>query len=189
MLCEIKAGSHQRMVELGDGDEAAEVSVSRFPVSFLVAARLISPRPSYSYEREINQAQRSCIKRIQEQDSPAGLPMVLCVSQLRWDDPPELDDGSIPSGDLVIVGLELTDGWYRIRANVDEALKSACERGKIVVGSKLALSGARVSFRCFELPVQSSSRARRTDRQLARGHRRTRGAWSLHCRFDPFLTV
>lgn len=71
--------------------------------------------------------------------------MVLCVSQLRWDDPPELEDGSVPSSGLVIVGLELTDGWYRIRTNVDEALKSACERGKIVVGTKLAISGAKVS--------------------------------------------
>jgi breast cancer 2 susceptibility protein len=72
--------------------------------------------------------------------------MVLCVSQIRWDDPSDVE--TLPEGEeplLVIVGLELTDGWYRIRTNVDAALKSACERGKIVVGSKLAISGARVS--------------------------------------------
>ncbi|GAA5967105.1 hypothetical protein JCM11641_000443 [Rhodosporidiobolus odoratus] len=103
----------------------------------------------YRYEREINLAQRSCIKRIQEQDSPASLPMVLCVSQIRWDEPSDNDpappaapaDGS---SSLVIVGLELTDGWYRIRANVDTTLRSACERGKIVVGSKLAVMGAKL---------------------------------------------
>ena len=87
----------------------------------------------------MNQAQRSCVKRIQEQDSSAGHPMVLCVTQIRWGNASGLSDDP-----LVIIGLELTDGWYRIRANVDATLHSACERGKIVVGSKLAISGAKV---------------------------------------------
>lgn len=69
--------------------------------------------------------------------------MVLCVSQIRWDEPSD-DSGADPDT-LVIVGLELTDGWYRIRTNVDRTLKSACERGKIVVGSKIAVMGAKVS--------------------------------------------
>ncbi|KAJ8295952.1 Breast cancer type 2 susceptibility [Rhodotorula toruloides] len=96
----------------------------------------------YRYEREVNRAERSAIKRIQEQDSPASLPMVLCVSQIRWDEPSD-DSGADPDT-LVIVGLELTDGWYRIRTNVDRTLKSACERGKIVVGSKIAVMGAKL---------------------------------------------
>ncbi|GAA5952250.1 hypothetical protein JCM10213_005182 [Rhodosporidiobolus nylandii] len=97
----------------------------------------------YRYEREINLAQRSCIKRVQEHDSPASLPAVLCVSQIRWD---EAQDDSAITGDapLVIIGLELTDGWYRIRASVDATLRSACERGKIVVGSKIAIMGAKL---------------------------------------------
>lgn len=111
--------------------------------ALVLGATLADPTSDYtSYEREINQAQRSCIKRIQEQDSSAGLPMVLCVSQLRWDDPPEDDEFT---SEQVIIGLELTDGWYRIRTNVDPTLKSACERGKLVVGSKIAISAAKVS--------------------------------------------
>lgn len=100
-----------------------------------------------SYEREVNQAHRSAIKRIQEQDSPSTLPMVLCVSQLRWDDPPEVDPLANPGAadqPLVIVGLELTDGWYRVRTNVDGTLKRAVERGKVVVGSKVVVVGAKV---------------------------------------------
>ncbi|GAA5914284.1 hypothetical protein JCM5296_007234 [Sporobolomyces johnsonii] len=96
----------------------------------------------YRYEREINLAHRSAIKRIQEQDSPASLPMVLCVSQIRWGDPSEDFDGA--DTPLTIVGLELTDGWYRIRTNVDATLKSACERGKIVLGAKIAVMGAKL---------------------------------------------
>jgi len=98
-----------------------------------------------SYEREINQAQRSAIKRIQERDSAAALPLILCVSQLLWEDPPEDVDGI--DAPQIIAGIELTDGWYRIRAKIDKTLQSACERGKLIVGSKLAIAGARVSPR------------------------------------------
>jgi breast cancer 2 susceptibility protein len=84
--------------------------------------------------------------------------MVLCVSQIRWDE--VLDDSAPapPPGEapLAIVGLELTDGWYRIRTNVDATLKSACERGKIVVGSKIAIMGAKVRF---PLPLDLCIRA------------------------------
>jgi breast cancer 2 susceptibility protein len=83
------------------------------------------------------------VKRIQEQDSSSTLPLVLVVSQVRWGDPNETEEQS-ESAELSIIGLELTDGWYRIRANIDLTLKSACERGKIVVGTKLAITGARV---------------------------------------------
>lgn len=102
----------------------------------------------HRYEREVNRAERPAIKRIQEHDSPASLPMVLCVSQIRWEEAThESDNGQADASALVIAGLELTDGWYRIRANVDRTLKSACERGKIVVGCKLAIAGAKVSVR------------------------------------------
>lgn len=45
----------------------------------------------------------------------------------------------------MIVGLELTDGWYRVRSNVDATLRRAVERGKVVVGSKVVVVGAKVS--------------------------------------------
>ncbi|KAI5474508.1 breast cancer 2 susceptibility protein [Pseudohyphozyma bogoriensis] len=96
----------------------------------------------YRYEREVNNAQRSCIKRVQERDSSAALSMTLCVTKIRWDDIG--DSEATSNAQLAIVGLELTDGWYRIRTNVDQTLKSACERGKIVVGSKLTIRGARL---------------------------------------------
>ncbi|GAA5833550.1 hypothetical protein JCM5353_007958, partial [Sporobolomyces roseus] len=96
----------------------------------------------YRYEREVNQAQRSAIKRIQERDSAAAIPLILCVSQLLWEDPPEDIDGV--DAPQIIAGIELTDGWYRIQAKVDKTLQSACERGKLIVGSKLAISGARL---------------------------------------------
>lgn len=40
--------------------------------------------------------------------------------------------------------IELTDGWYRIAAEVDEVLALAIRRGKLRVGAKIGISGARV---------------------------------------------
>lgn len=56
------------------------------------------------YEREVNRSERSCLKKILEQDDSASRPMVLCVAALR--DSQGQDSGI--SGPM----LELTDGWY-----------------------------------------------------------------------------
>lgn len=40
--------------------------------------------------------------------------------------------------------LELTDGWYRIRTEVDEALARATRRRKIRLGTKIVIAGAKV---------------------------------------------
>ncbi|KAK4051896.1 hypothetical protein OIV83_002601 [Microbotryomycetes sp. JL201] len=94
----------------------------------------------YRYEREINQAQRSSIKRILERDSSAALPIVLCVAEICYLDEQDLS----VSGSRRPSALILTDGWYRISASVDVALQNATQREKIVVGSKLVLVGSRL---------------------------------------------
>jgi breast cancer 2 susceptibility protein len=107
------------------------------------------------YEREINQTQRSAIKRIQERDSPVGLPMILCVSAivLATNDNNMNQDGlgrqedQIPQLDY----FELTDGWYRIQSRVDYTLIRAIASGKICVGTKLLIVGAKVCIFIFEV--------------------------------------
>ncbi|WVR08068.1 hypothetical protein IAU60_005114 [Kwoniella sp. DSM 27419] len=88
----------------------------------------------YRYEREYGKAERSIIKRIQEHDSSPSLPMVLYVSSIHR---AEVDGKQTCS-------LELSDGWYRIRAQIDENLRRAVIKGKIVVGRKLAIAGAKL---------------------------------------------
>ena len=39
---------------------------------------------------------------------------------------------------------ELTDGWYKIHAQVDPPLRRALDRGIIRVGRKLAMCGVKV---------------------------------------------
>ncbi|CUA67485.1 Breast cancer type 2 susceptibility protein homolog [Rhizoctonia solani] len=84
----------------------------------------------YRYEREINRAERPAIRRIQEHDASPAQPMVLCVSNVQM------------GGEEV--EIELTDGWYRIRTLADKALAGAAKKGKLAVGRKIAVTGARI---------------------------------------------
>ncbi|TKY84780.1 hypothetical protein EX895_005860 [Sporisorium graminicola] len=95
----------------------------------------------YRYEREIHLAQRSCLKRIQERDSSAARPMVLFVSKIFEEDTEVLDrSGAMVPCKTTI--LELSDGWYRIQATIDSVLTNACQRGRLRIGQKLAITGA-----------------------------------------------
>jgi hypothetical protein len=40
--------------------------------------------------------------------------------------------------------LEVTDGWYRLKAQVDESLARAVRKGTLRVGRKIGIAGARV---------------------------------------------
>lgn len=100
-----------------------------------------------SYERDLNRTQRPILRLILEQDAPAGRPMVLAVSAMWWAPQEMNEDGTV----LVLPHptFELTDGWYRVRTEVDEALARAARRRKIRIGTKLVIVGAKVRFDCF----------------------------------------
>ncbi|KAJ7654824.1 hypothetical protein B0H17DRAFT_1099452 [Mycena rosella] len=95
----------------------------------------------YRYERELNRGVRPPLRCIATQDAPASFPMVLCVSNITWSEAGVTDDG------LPIEPhpeLEVTDGWYRLRAQVDAPLARAVRRGVIRVGRKIGVVGARL---------------------------------------------
>ena len=94
------------------------------------------------YARELANGSRPALRLITTQDAPPSGPLVLCVSNIFWTD--ECVDAE---GRLVPAHpeLELTDGWYRLRATVDEALARAARNKVLRIGRKLACSGTRVS--------------------------------------------
>ncbi|KAJ7103228.1 hypothetical protein B0H15DRAFT_811512 [Mycena belliarum] len=95
----------------------------------------------YRYERELNGGVRPPLRSIATQDAPASCPMVLCVSNITWSEPGVGDDGlPIPPHPE----LEVTDGWYRLRAQVDAPLARAVRRGVLRVGRKFGVVGARL---------------------------------------------
>jgi hypothetical protein len=69
--------------------------------------------------------------------------MVLCISGVTWSEAGLTDDGMpiAPHPEL-----EVTDGWYRLRAQVDAPLARAIQRGVIRIGRKISVAGARVRF-------------------------------------------
>ncbi|KAK0538936.1 hypothetical protein OC842_001133 [Tilletia horrida] len=103
----------------------------------------------YRYEREINRAERSAIKRIQEHDASPASSLVLCVRAVLpgapfWaQDAQGASTGKAPA-ETSPYTLELTDGWYRIRASVDPVLGRAIQRKRIKAGVKLAIRGAKL---------------------------------------------
>lgn len=124
--------------------------------------RLVSTPPSHPiiicvkadgsiarYERELNTASRPPLRLIAAQDSPASLPMVLCISNITWSSPSTsggLGEGEDEHGQPMesIPDVEVTDGWYRMRLEVDGPIRRALRRGVLSVGRKIGVAGARV---------------------------------------------
>ena len=119
-------------------------------------------RADLRYEREYGQAQRPIVRRIQEQDSSAALPMVLCVSRVHRPEPERNEQGQLVPQQPY---LTLTDGWYHIKAFGDEYLCRAITKGRISVGMKLGLAGAQVSFTVYEILANISSKPGTTERK------------------------
>lgn len=93
------------------------------------------------YEREVNGGSRPALRLIVARDAPAAFPLVLCVSGVSWSEPGVTEDG------LPIEPhpeLEVTDGWYRLRAQVDRPMARAIRKGTIKIGRKIGVAGARV---------------------------------------------
>lgn len=81
--------------------------------------------------------------------------MVLCVSKIFWPAVKSGPDGE--SIDLKPLEIELTDGWYRIRTQIDKALIRAVKKGNLCVGKKIVVAGASV---CLSLTSYMRTRLR-----------------------------
>ena len=66
--------------------------------------------------------------------------MVICVSKVIWTEGQQGSDGMVEG----VPELEITDGWYRLRAEVDGPLARATRRGMIRAGRKISVVGAKV---------------------------------------------
>jgi breast cancer 2 susceptibility protein len=99
------------------------------------------------YHHELHAAKRPALRLITTQDASPSLPLVLCISNITWSE--ESEESSQPI--FSRPELELTDGWYRLRAEIDAPLARAVRQGIIRVGRKLGIVGARVRLFFFHL--------------------------------------
>ncbi|XP_025964628.2 breast cancer type 2 susceptibility protein isoform X3 [Dromaius novaehollandiae] len=125
---------------------AMEVS---FPHEF--ANRCLTPETvllqlKYRYDFEVDKSKRSAIKKIMEKDDTAGKTLVLCISQiisLNTVVSPSSNNKSVESKKEAAI-IEVTDGWYGIRALVDPPLKAFLHRRRLTVGQKIIVHGAEL---------------------------------------------
>ncbi|CAI5513138.1 unnamed protein product [Closterium sp. Naga37s-1] len=70
----------------GEGAGAAQVPAASFPrrlAGRMLTVERVLEQLKYRYEREVNEAKRSALKKVCERDAAAGSPMVLCISAVR----------------------------------------------------------------------------------------------------------
>ena len=126
----------------------------------------------YRYDREIDQAERSALHKICENDDVPSRRMVVCVSRIYED---RLKAGlinaggkgavtagtaDVESGNETVIqshetgkdstpvvnppSIEVTDGWYSLPCVLDDPLKQMVKRGRVKVGTKLLVYGAEL---------------------------------------------
>ncbi|NXE59076.1 BRCA2 protein, partial [Calcarius ornatus] len=125
---------------------AMEVS---FPHEF--ANRCLTPEMvllqlKYRYDLEVDKSKRSAIKKIMERDDAAGKTLVLCISKiisLNAVVSPSSSNKNMESKKAAAL-IEVTDGWYGIRALLDPPLKAFLDRRRLTVGQKIIVHGAEL---------------------------------------------
>ncbi|KFP09937.1 Breast cancer type 2 susceptibility protein, partial [Egretta garzetta] len=125
---------------------AMEVS---FPREF--ANRCLTPETvllqlKYRYDLEVDKSKRSAIKKITERDDAAGKTLVLCVSKiisLNTVVSPSSSNKNVENKKAAAI-IEVTDGWYGIRALLDPPLKAFLHRRRLTVGQKIIVHGAEL---------------------------------------------
>ncbi|XP_040196374.1 breast cancer type 2 susceptibility protein isoform X2 [Rana temporaria] len=116
-----------------------------FPEQF--AGRCLTPERvllqlKYRYEVEIDKSRRSALKRIMERDDTAAKTLVLCVSKvISWGGNDKSESKDTKQGPAVI---EVTDGWYGIKALLDTSLTALLHRRRLFVGQKIIIHGAEL---------------------------------------------
>ncbi|NXB71850.1 BRCA2 protein, partial [Donacobius atricapilla] len=125
---------------------AMEVS---FPHEF--ANRCLTPEMvllqlKYRYDLEVDKSKRSAIKKIMERDDAAGKTLVLCISKiisLNTVVSPSSSNKNMESKKAAAL-VEVTDGWYGIRALLDPPLRAFLDRRRLTVGQKIIVHGAEL---------------------------------------------
>ncbi|XP_070151089.1 breast cancer type 2 susceptibility protein homolog isoform X2 [Polyergus mexicanus] len=153
-------------------------SMDRMKFSSAELPRALTPsrvmaQLKYRYDREIDQFQRSAIRRILEKDDVASKRMILCVSSIIENNNISTEIGKSPRLGVPKWRIELTDGWYSIPICIDIGLVKSISTGKIKEGTKLVVSGAELlncdqgfypleapATVCLKLHTNSTRRAR-----------------------------
>ncbi|XP_050017867.1 breast cancer type 2 susceptibility protein isoform X4 [Alexandromys fortis] len=120
-----------------------------FPKEF--ANRCLNPERvllqlKYRYDVEIDSSSRSALKKILERDDTAAKTLVLCVSDVLSlnTSGPEASVSETRADPKSVDTVELTDGWYAVKAQLDPPLVALVKSGRLTVGQKIITYGAEL---------------------------------------------
>lgn len=110
-------------------------AMERYPVNYNAGHQILTPENlllqiKYRYDREIDMVHRSALRKILEKDDIASKRLVLFISNIHRS--------------LIDYEVELSDGWYSVRAELDLHLQDYVKKNKIKIGAKLIISGAEL---------------------------------------------
>ncbi|XP_033486911.2 breast cancer type 2 susceptibility protein [Epinephelus lanceolatus] len=105
----------------------------------------------YRYDVEVDHSCRPALRKIMEKDDTSAKTLVLCVCGVvsRGHSPNSFGDTKTPQGadakaENPFAVVWLTDGWYAIKAQLDEPLTAMLHKGRVCVGGKLIIHGAQL---------------------------------------------
>ncbi|KFO85382.1 Breast cancer type 2 susceptibility protein, partial [Buceros rhinoceros silvestris] len=125
---------------------AMEVSFPREFANRCLTPEMVLLQLKYRYDLEVDKSKRSAIKKITERDDAAGKTLVLCISKiisLNTVVSPSSSNKNVESKKAAAI-IEVTDGWYGIRALLDPPLKAFLHRRRLTVGQKIIVHGAEL---------------------------------------------
>ncbi|XP_068868421.1 breast cancer type 2 susceptibility protein isoform X5 [Aphelocoma coerulescens] len=125
---------------------AMEVSFPREFANRCLTPEMVLLQLKYRYDLEVDKSKRSAIKKIMERDDAAGKTLVLCISKiisLSTVVSPSSSSKNVESKKAAAL-IEVTDGWYGIRALLDPPLKALLDRRRLTVGQKIIVHGAEL---------------------------------------------
>eukprot|EP00111_Clytia_hemisphaerica_P018528 TCONS_00054813-protein len=111
----------------------------RFPGQFAnkcLTPFIVMEQLRYRYDKELEKAERSCLKKIYERDDISTRRMILFVSDILH---------AVSNNDQKCkTVIKLSDGWYEIKAGLDQPLSAFLDHKKIAIGTKLCVYGAEL---------------------------------------------
>lgn len=86
------------------------------------------------YDVEVDHSRRPALRKIMEKDDAAAKALVLCICGVVSQDQ--------VANPCAVVWL--TDGWYSVKAQLDEPLSALLRKGRLAAGGKLIIHGAQL---------------------------------------------
>ena len=125
----------------------------------------------YRYDREINLCHRSIIRKAMEGDESLSRCVVLLVANIIFTpnlalEPalrnssakPEQEEAVTPTKRSVgrpAAVIELSDGWYSVKTQLDHELSTLLSKGKLFSGMKLIIWGAQLDMPSQTTPLEA----------------------------------